>query len=430
MQSLYIREFGKIVKGEENQQDDIQKITLNCNAWNFLAKSAESIEGDDRFVAFVNSTTLKVKNFVGVITTPDGTQIEILPKIEEVAESDSANESRAILENMLKVVNHLPFVQTTEASLKLKDRPLPEVLIGWFLNAVDKIIKQGIRRDYLRVQGHEKFLKGQLQTHKQLNEPVYKQHLFHIRYDVLSPNRPENRLIHSALLQVLGWSRNNENQKKAKHFLMFFDEIPVSQHIKNDFNQWVSGRDMNYYQPVLPWLKLILNQQSPFTLKDKNVGISFLLPMEVLFERYVAKILAKQLPSGYKLTEQKPQKPLAYFKGSKVFTMKPDIVISKGDVPCCILDTKWKLIYENQTDENGSANNRKGISQSDMYQLFTYGKKYEVEKLVLIYPQWRQFTKEFNFKFDESLNLGVVPFALNDDKMRDFDLQALPKTNP
>ncbi len=38
--------------------------------------------------------------------------------------------------------------------------------------------------------------------------------------------------------------------------------------------------------------------------------------------------------------------------------------------------------------------------------------------------------KEFNFEFDESLNLGVVPFALNDDKMRDFDLQALPKTNP
>ncbi|BAS67138.1 McrC family protein [Bathymodiolus septemdierum thioautotrophic gill symbiont] len=424
MQLLYIREFGKIVRGEENEQKSVDEITLNRSAWDFLAKYAESDKEDDRFIRFVKSTTLKVKNFVGVITTPDGTQIEILPKIEEVANDKSVEQSRSILEKMLKVVNDLPFIQTTEADLKLKNRPLPEVLIGWFLKSVDKIIKQGIRRDYLRMRGHEKFLKGQLQTHKQLNEPPHKQHLFHIEYDILSPNRCENRLIHSALLQILKWSKDFDHQKTAKHFLMLFDEVPASENIKNDFNQWASGRDMNYYQSVLPWLKLILNQQSPFALKDKNAGISFLLPMEVLFERYVAKKLAERLPKGYKLTEQKPQKPLAYFENNGVFMMKPDIVISKisNKNPVCILDTKWKLIDENQTYKNGSVDNKRGISQSDMYQLFAYGKKYKVAKVVLIYPQWTQFENEFAFQIDENLDLCVKPFALDDDKMTAFGL--------
>ncbi|WXU00143.1 MAG: hypothetical protein Ctma_0854 [Catillopecten margaritatus gill symbiont] len=426
-ESLFIREWGEIHKSEKNNQDkidNIDKIELNSNAFKELEKFAESDNKENRFLKFKKSDVLKVQNFVGVITTKDGTQIEILPKISE---ENDADKSRETLTKMLKVVHKLPFIQTTEADLQLKNQPLPEVLIAWFLGCVDKIIKQGIRRDYLRIEGYEKFLKGQLQTHKQLNEPPHKQHLFHIEYDVLSPNRPENRLIHSALLQVLKWSKYFDNQKRAKHFLNFLADVPISQNIKNDFDTWSNGRDMNYYKDVLPWLKLILNQQSPFTLKDKNAGISFLLPMEVLFERYVAKILAKDLPSEWILSEQKPQKSLACFtneenpKGKGVFKMKPDIVISdKLKETIYILDTKWKLIDEKQTYESGNIDHKKGIQQSDMYQLFAYGKKYDVPKVILIYPQWAKFENEFSFKLDEGLDLCVKPFALDNDKMTNF----------
>jgi 5-methylcytosine-specific restriction enzyme subunit McrC len=222
---------------------------------------------------------------------------------------------------------------------------------------------------------------------------------------------------------VLKWSKDNENQKMAKHFLMFLDEVPESKNVKNDFNQWSSGRDMNYYQPVLPWLTLILNQQSPFALKDKNAGISFLLPMEVLFERYVAKILAKDLPKGYRLTEQSTGRHLT--NQPKAFALRPDILITKDKKSICVLDTKWKLIDENQTYENGNQDRKKGINQSDVYQLFAYGKKYDVRKVVLIYPQWANFKKEFSFKIDADLELCVKPFALDSDKMTNFNLEAL-----
>lgn len=42
-----------------------------------------------------------------------------------------------------------------------------------------------------------------------------------------------------------------------------------------------------------------------------------------------------------------------------------------------VVDTKWKRIDEPTND----------IDQNDMYQLYSYGKKYNCEKVALIYPQ-------------------------------------------
>jgi 5-methylcytosine-specific restriction enzyme subunit McrC len=155
---------------------------------------------------------------------------------------------------------------------------------------------------------------------------------------------------------------------------------------------------------------LILNQQSPFTLKDKNAGISFLIPMEKLFEKYVAIELRKQLPQGYQLKEQISSKYLS--NEPKAFQLKPDMAIYENNNLKYILDTKWKLIDENKIYENGNEDKKKGINQSDMYQLFAYGKKYKVNKVVLIYPQWTKFKTSFNFKLEDNLMLKVCPFKL------------------
>lgn len=411
--SLVIREWGRINKGPENRQISIDEIVLNKDAWDFF-----SVLASYRYLRFLNKTQLQFKGFVGVITAPDGTQLEIIPKIEESITSVTVGESRLTLENMLKVVNNLKVVESTEAFLKNKKAPLIEVLIGWFLKEVSQVTKKGIRQDYSRVEAHEQFLKGQLQLSKQLREPLHKQHNFHIEYDVFSADRPENRLIHSALFIVSKWSKDNANQRLAKHFLLLFDGIPLSEDYKIDFSNWSSLRDMHFYQMLLPWLKLILNQQSPFSIADKNAGISFLLPMEELFEKYVAKSLSAELPIGYRLTEQKPQKPLveSFLVGNKegkgAFQLKPDIVIHDSDKPIYILDTKWKRIDQGKKYDNGADDKKRGISQGDMYQLFAYGKKYNLKTVVLVYPKWSRFNEPMKFEFDKELSLLVTPFTL------------------
>ena len=43
-----------------------------------------------------------------------------------------------------------------------------------------------------------------------------------------------------------------------------------------------------------------------------------------------------------------------------------------------------------------------------------------MQKVFLIYPRWGKFDQSFSFEFDESLQLGVVPFPIDDDKITDF----------
>ena len=66
-------------------------------------------------------------------------------------------------------------------------------------------------------------------------------------------------------------------------------------------------------------------------------------------------------------------------------------------------------------------NKNYGITQSDMYQLYAYGKKYKEKyggkpHLVLLYPATESFTKPLdNFDYQGDLILDVVPFSFDKD---------------
>ncbi|MBD3777127.1 MAG: restriction endonuclease, partial [Thiotrichales bacterium] len=183
-------------------------------------------------------------------------------------------------------------------------------------------------------------------------------------------------------------------------------------------------RDMVYYQSLLPWLKLILNQYSPFAVKGEQAGISFLFPMEKVFESYVAKQLQLALPNGYSLRTQLSHVHLAHQSTTqqKAFLLKPDLAIYYGQECVAILDTKWKLVDANLTYDNGNPDPKAGISQADMYQLYAYGHKYlnGVGRLFLIYPQWAQFNANKpvpSFEFNDDLTLDVLPFDLESGRL-------------
>lgn len=428
MSNCCIREYGYILCSDaDSKESSIDCCYVSSADWSFLEQSAFSNEKNNRFIRLASRNgkkALQVVNFVGVVSTPSGTHIEILPKTTEA--SQNVVETRKLLIKLLYVVDELPFIETTDASLQLHEKSLPEVLISRFLSSLSSVVRQGIRKDYHRIESEEPFLKGQLQVAQQLRQPVGKQHLFQITYDIFSENRAENRLIHSALIQVSKWIGSSDNQKLARELRFAFNDVPKSNNYEADFRLWKNTRDMISYRALLPWVKLILNQQSPFTLKDKHAGISFLFPMEKLFEQYVAKILQKYL--GYEVKTQLKQH---YLLGSpKAFLLKPDLAIYDKSKLLVILDTKWKLIDQNTQYDNGNEDPKSGISQADMYQMFAYGKKYfkshENGKLVLIYPHWGKFNTPLKqFKFDDTLTLDVIPFDLTID----FNDKGDPKNN-
>lgn len=352
------------------------------------------------------SRRLKAKNYVGVVETPGGTVIEILPKHHD--DTMSIAETRRLLGGMIEAALDLPARQVGEAHLSLFDCPLSEWVARRFLDALDRLLKRGLRSEYVRVEEEQRFLRGQLNLEAQQRQPPGRAHRFHIRHDVFSPDRPENRLLRSALTLVGSRTRNAANWRLARELLAVLHELPSSVNLAADFERWSSDRLMTHYQPVRPWCELVLGRRTPLSVHGTWRGVSMLFPMEKLFERYVEAALRRALPSNAVLTSQAASRHLCRYKEKGFFQLRPDLSLTVGDQRW-ILDAKWKRLDASDRD------NRFGLSQSDFYQMFAYGQKYldGVGDLALIYPLTRRFSSPLGpFEFSSSMRLWVLPFDL------------------
>ncbi|WP_026971627.1 McrC family protein [Aliagarivorans marinus] len=359
---------------------------------------------------------IQVRNYVGVICTPHGEQVEILPKHGRVAQGESAvmarQQARKQLLVMLQYLGEFRHLSSTIGDVDTIRMPLLEVFITQFLEAVSLIVKRGLRADYLREQDNLFYLKGRLQLAKQLRHNLVNQHRFYVEFDEYQYNRPANRLIHAALEVVAHYSRSLSNQRLLRELSFAFADIPVSRDVAGDFTKLRIDRGMGYYQSAIDWARLILNGLSPLAMQGSAKAISLLFPMETVFESYVAAMLAKQLPTDLRLSAQASNRCLVSHQGQDWFRLCPDLLIEHEESGAvAVLDTKWKVI----DSRNNNSRDKYGLLQNDFYQMLAYGQKYlgGVGELFLIYPAHEQFREPIThyFGFDDQLKLWVVPFV-------------------
>jgi 5-methylcytosine-specific restriction enzyme subunit McrC len=414
--TISVHEYGLLAKGGEEASLSCASVPEACWdwLWDSAIKSSESELALLKPIQRNGQLYLKVLNYVGVLETPNGTVIEILPKTSVHVEDPE--QERASLMKMLAKVYKLSMREQSGSDLQVFKRPLIEVLISWFLSDVGTLMRRGIKSDYFLVEEEMTFLKGRLRIQDQIKQSVGRRHKFQVSYDDYIPDRPENRLVHLALSKILKWSKSSVNQRKAKEFLFAFADIPFSKQVEQDLTSWCSDRSMAHYRAMKSWCELILRQQSPLSLKGQQSGISMLFPMEQLFEKYVARVLSNQLADGFYLKEQMSSLSLVEHQAKGWFRLKPDLAIINNKYPVCILDTKWKLI---DTDKN-TTKEKYGLKQSDLYQMFAYGEKYLKGRgeMYLIYPSHIQFNHPLQpFNYSDELTLYVVPFDLANDRL-------------
>ncbi|RZG77504.1 McrC family protein [Acinetobacter sp. WCHAc060025] len=359
---------------------------------------------------------LKLDQYVGVIETPCGTRIEILPKHVELngeGDQEIIRQERKLLQKMLSVSLHLPYREAGSANLNRFKQPLHEWIITQFLASFERLVQRGLRFDYNRVQEEQKFLRGQLQHVKYMRQPTTKKHIFPIEHDVYEVNRPENRLIRTALEVVCKKTKDANNWKLAQELRLMTNEIPRSHKIKQDFRQWQSGRLLALYAEIKPWTELILGEYMPVSTQGEWCGMSLLFPMEKLFEHYVAYHLRRNLPD-YTVKTQHATEHICQHQQRSIFKLKPDIFIQCPDDKPIVMDTKWKLI------DQGDRAGRYGLKDSDIQQMFAYSYYYlkHDSNVVLVYPYRKdKFTQpldDFEFRLTASAKLRVIPFNVDD----------------
>lgn len=342
---------------------------------------------------------IKAKNYVGVLQLPSGNQLQILPKIHNASRAASEDESKQILMKMLKTLRDFPSKTFSETNLSTLKMPLFEIFIKLYLQELIVLVKKGLQSAYYETEDNAKVFKGKMIFSKQLQHNSVHKERFYVIYDEFGLNRPENRLIKTTLLKLIHMARHDSNRKEIKRLLSYFEEIEASKNIDKDFQSLRLERNMTHYKKALDWSKVFLKNQN-ITSFTGNVGIqSLLFPMEQIFENYVGYQIKKMAPINWEVTLQKPVK----FLFEEQFKLKPDIVLMDSKKErCIILDTKWKRLNPNLKNY--------GISQSDMYQMYAYAKKYKSNEIYLLYPMTDQFhlNNWIEFKSDDGVIVRVV----------------------
>jgi len=416
-----IREYAQLTTKAVEPSLDMAQVSASAFDW-LCELSAGFNRSGATLLQVEGRQSLKWDSYVGVLETPCGTRLEILPKHFE--EGDCVKQSRALLRKMIQAALSLKPRQVSVTGLEQFDAPLTEWVMEQFLGELDLLVKRGVRFDYQRIEEEQRFLRGQLNVVAQMRQPPGRQHHFQIRHDVFLPNRAENRLLKLALEHVAKTTQDAANWRLANELRSMLAEVPSSKQVSRDLRAWSRDRLMAHYQAIKPWCELILNQQMPIAVSGEWRGMSLLFPMEKLFECYVEGWLRQRLLHGAKLTSQASRHHLCRHDSGNMFCLKPDLLIDTPEQRW-ILDTKWKRIDAGKPEKNYD------LSQSDFYQLFAYGHKYrrgdEVPRLVLIYPYWSGLQNALPvFDYGKDMQLWVFPFDLDSDHLLDAESAGIP----
>jgi 5-methylcytosine-specific restriction enzyme subunit McrC len=297
--------------------------------------------------------------------------------------------------------------QGTMSEISTFKLPLPEWLASRFLQEASDLLRRGLRQEYRRVGAREVFMRGSLDVARQIRSGPASAHLLSFQHDMFLFDRPENRLIRSAIELVLTSTRSSDNWRSSRELCMTMAEVPESNDVRSDFERWSGDRLMADYAEIKTLCELVLLRRAPFAIAGLHHGLSMLFPMERLFERYVLASLRKAASSSMQIRAQTGELHLCGHNGTGWFRLKPDIIISDG-VESWIVDTKWKLLC-------GDPTRQYDLSQSDFYQLFAYGQKYlhGSGDLFLVYPGTEAFREPLStFLFSPRMRLHVLPFDL------------------
>lgn len=405
--TLTVREYESLPKKlADSELQDLKDFALG--------NQTDDEQGNPRRVLTWKNDELIAQNYVGIIQTRKDTVLEILPKVDfgesgEAEEQENIEEkTRKIFLKMLRAWRGLKSAQFNEANIRdVRNFNMLEIFVYLFLNNVVSLTQRGLARGYQPRESNLPCLRGRILFTPHIRENSANRARFYVGYDEFTADRPVNRLIHKALHKLISFTREPRNQQLLHQLRLYFADIPKSKRIEADWQRHRVDRSMPHYDRVIPWVRLFLFGHGLTTFAGKHVNASLLFPMEEVFEDFVTHSFRRY--QKYTVWAQSPRRSLAKIGEDKDFQMKPDISLMDEGKVKFILDAKWKRLNE------GGSDLKHGISQADMYQLYSYGAQYRCKRVALIYPRTEKFTSPLKYKFgpdfnDASLKLFCFPF--------------------
>lgn len=325
---------------------------------------------------------LRARGIVGVLAA-EGCSLEILPKIDTTdgGGADSIAQTRRRLVHMLALAIDIKIDAGQVTQFDWQNETLLEILIRIFSEKLVDALRKGMPRRYI---GHTEdlpSLRGRLDVVRQFTKFAVDPSRLACRYDALSTDIALNRIMKASVVRLARIARSSSNLTRLRDLSLAFADIasvPVSA------LQWedvVLDRTNARWRELLNMAKLLLGERFQTTSSGEGAGFSLLFEMNTLFEEYIGRMVMRAL-SGSRLQVVRQGGKIYCLEGDSggLFQTRPDILIKDGASVVQVIDTKWKRIAAHLDDK------KRGVSQSDVYQMMAYGSLYDCPRLTLMYP--------------------------------------------
>ena len=324
--------------------------------------------------------SLKASNWVGTIGLGDHC-LDVVPKIDD---ANGQLDNRQTRGNLLWMAARAGLVPIADADIAFLAGS-PKTLLSAFLQLyVDKLTKEWQRgpiRQYVSEDENRTYLRGKLLFSYQLRHNLIQKQRFYTRTDEFVMDTPLSALLKAALRKCSTQSMNMDISRNAKRLLLEFDEISDHDFLPNDMDNIHVTRQHNRYELLVRLAKMILCSMSPGQSGQGEKIYSLMFDINLVFEKFVAtELQAATAGTGISVRTQLGGRSLLQKDGKPKFYLRPDIGVYRGDKLVCLIDTKWKRLDPHKRYF--------GINQADMYQMYAYGKEFNVPLTIILFPRW------------------------------------------
>lgn len=335
---------------------------------------------NQQFLQFLHkSNELKSNKYVGVIHF-GGQKINLLPKIfyqDDVTQSSvRINQIHNHILWWLSYCRKIRF-PNYQTALSGAKNDFFEVLIYLFSKYTRELLGNAIFQQFEEIEGELTFIKGRLHVNNYLNSNIStgRWHKLNCTYDSFVLDNEFNRIIKYVVTLLFGVTTNQDNKKNLREILFILDEVSDVRATADQCKRIKFNPFHGEFEVVRDYCHLFLSNCISFDYKNDLKLFAFLLPMEYVFEDFVFGFIEKEIPE----VTAKSQSGKKSLDESGLYTLIPDLLLTVEGREI-IADTKYKIVYSDDRDP------KKGISQSDLYQLLAYAVRFNVDELILFYP--------------------------------------------
>ncbi len=303
----------------------------------------------------------------GVIALPGGRALHIEPK--------------ATIANLWHLlVGAWDLVELADDRVSLQTAPeLLGYLASVFVRRCADICARGILCGYLPREDDLPVLRGRLDLLANVRRNSASPHLLACRFDEFTVDVPENRIVRSMLHLLAGsrlWPGRSPMRRTVMRCLSSLQAASLVAVTEADLDAvHITGLNRHYRTPLM-LARLLLHSMGATHRPGDCLLPALLLDMPLVFERFVRRLLDDALADhGLRVRYHGHATSL---DDAGRLTLVPDLLVTSGATPVCVVDAKYKLAAPAEVHSPASA---------DVYQMLAYCIGYGVSDAILVYPE-------------------------------------------